>query len=76
MNTIEVKTTRVETRKRIELTDEDIRALVRATSGSIIPVAAEVFVEVPGGGDWSNTSLEIRDAPVVIAWTEITEEQS
>lgn len=72
MNTIEVKVTRTETRKRIELTDSSIRALLKM-EGHNIPVKAAIFVEVPGGGDWSNTSLDISAAPVIIAWSEVSE---
>lgn len=35
-----------------------------------LPVGATVSVRVPGGGDWSNTDLELdeRDRPLEIRW--------
>lgn len=75
MKTIETKTTRVETRKRIELTEDSLRKLIKSATGEALPVGADIFVEVPGGGDWSNTSLYIsKETPVIIAWTEVVEE--
>lgn len=35
-----------------------------------IPDNAEVFVRVPGGGDWSNTDLNLDDTRLVVRWTE------
>ena len=36
-----------------------------------IPESAEVRVRVPGGGDWSNTDLEIdSDCPLTVSWKE------
>jgi hypothetical protein len=31
-----------------------------------IPKGAKVFVEVPGGGDWSNTDLDISEHPIKV----------
>lgn len=74
MNVLETKTTRVETRKRIELTDLDLRSLIKTATGNDLPARAEIFIEVPGGGDWSNTSLGVnKETPVIIAWTEVVE---
>lgn len=35
-----------------------------------IPIDATLSVHVPGGGDWSNTDLELdeRDRPLEIRW--------
>lgn len=35
-----------------------------------LPIGATVSVRVPGGGDWSNTDLELdeRDRPLEIRW--------
>jgi len=31
----------------------------------------EVYVRVPGGGDWSNTNLDVDEkCPILIEWTE------
>lgn len=36
-----------------------------------IPADARVEFDVPGGGDWSNTSIDIDDQnPLVITWEE------
>jgi len=50
------------------ITDEDIRRAFH------LPADAKIFVRVPGGGDWSNTDLEISDAqPLQAVATEITD---
>lgn len=36
-----------------------------------IPAHADVVVHVPGGGDWSNTSLNIKDHPIEVTWEEV-----
>ena len=39
----------------------------------IIPRHAEVSFQVPGGGDWSNTRIEVdEDCPIVVTWKEGT----
>lgn len=75
MSIIETKIIRTQTTKRIELSESDLRELVRAHSGEV-PASAAIFVEVPGGGDWSNTQLDISESPIIITWSEVTEEQS
>ena len=36
-----------------------------------IPETAEVSFRVPGGGDWSNTTIEVDvDCPICIQWEE------
>jgi hypothetical protein len=68
--------------KRIEVTREDILELVHNKLGGKIgiditkkPQSGEkikVFVRIPGGGDYSNTNLDIeQDTPIVvnIQWT-------
>lgn len=75
MNVVETKTVRTEVTKRIELTGQDIRKMVKTVTGNDLPVRAEIYVMVPGGADWSNTELNINvETPVVITWTEVTEE--
>jgi hypothetical protein len=54
-------------------------ALVRAlrSVGIVVPKNGQIFVAVPGGGDWSNTSLHIGlDVPLEVQWshTEETED--
>lgn len=65
-------------RFEIQLTREDIITAVKQemkASGNSqmlnIPDSAEVEFYVPGGADWSNTSIEIDDEnPVIVTWTE------
>lgn len=63
-------------RCEIKLKASDIRDLVRkqmATEGldpAGLPDHAEVTVMVPGGGDWSNTALDIDEHNVFVRWTE------
>jgi hypothetical protein len=38
-----------------------------------IPMQAQAFVYVPGGGDWSNTRLDIgEDGDIHVCWNETT----
>lgn len=50
-----------------EFTHDDIINALR-DAGHKVPVDAEVFVRVPGGGDWSNMNLDLMDAPVIVTW--------
>lgn len=72
---IETRVTSVVTKDfRLEV---PAKALIEALQavGLAVPTDAEVYVQVPGGGDWSNTSLDIDDAcPVVLTWQ--TKEES
>lgn len=49
------------------ITDEHLRKAFG------IPKGAEIFVMVPGGGDWSNESLDIQTCPIEVRWTEHTD---
>jgi hypothetical protein len=72
VNRIEIKNVRTEIRKSVELSRDDIlRLLSQIVSG--VPENASVTVHVPGGGDWSNMSLDLSHAPVYITWTEVEE---
>lgn len=43
-----------------------------ASLGYDIPTNAVISVCVPGGGDWSNTSLDIdKDNPIQIEWVTV-----
>jgi len=66
-----MKTTIVETttKHRLELTNVEIIEALRKDD-YCIPKDANVFVRVPGGGDWSNTDLDLTDQPLVITWQE------
>lgn len=54
----------------------DLEALVRKAVPDAPPDAEIILaVEVPGGGDWSNESLDLVDHPVrfAVRWTTSTE---
>lgn len=58
----------------LQLVNQELKA--RDASLERIPTAwadVSIYVEVPGGGDWSSTELELRQHPVIIEWT-VTEE--
>jgi hypothetical protein len=68
---IESKVVRTEKRIQIELGFTVIRRLLEQ-EGVIIPSDAKITVQVPGGGDWSNTELDVDDKnPVVVEWVEL-----
>jgi hypothetical protein len=59
----------------VNLTKSDVLDLVSGRGIDLdIPNGAtdvRVFVKVPGGGDWSNSELEIdMDTPIVLQYTE------
>jgi hypothetical protein len=58
---------------RLELTRKEIIEALQ-NDNYCVPNNAEVFVEVPGGGDYSNTTLDLdSDVPLIITWTETSE---
>jgi hypothetical protein len=70
---VSATTVRTETTRRVELGFTQIRLMLEA-HGITLPAGARITVQVPGGGDWSNTELEVDDrCPVVVAWTEVTQ---
>lgn len=72
MSAIEVKTVKIETTHRIELNKESFLQLLLSAGCKGIPKNVAIYVLVPGGGDWSNTTLTIDEAPVIITWSEVT----
>lgn len=66
---VEVKVDTVTVSKAsIELTGEQLLRILKDI-GYTIPDYATVTVHVPGGGDWSNTDLDIEEqTPIKIAW--------
>lgn len=46
--------------------------------GYILPRDAGIYVQVPGGGDYSNAQLDIdKDCPIIVTWaTETIEEDT
>jgi len=71
--------TRVEKTHRVTLTDEDIGDILSQKYGIILPDEAtdiRMFVQVPGGGDWSNQDLDIdEDTPVQIVWKTVEDDE-
>ena len=49
-----------------EVTYDDILALVRAQVSIPAAVDVRIYVEVPGGGDWSHEDLDIAEHPVQV----------
>lgn len=54
----------VETKYHVTYTIEEIREALHLPSNAVI------FVDVPGGGDWSNTELLLDDAPLQARFSE------
>ena len=54
------------------LTEEDIREILIERGVLPSDVSCEIFVQVPGGGDWSNTALDIDSSTPVRIFYEIT----
>lgn len=64
-----------ERRHEIVIDNVEIRELLRRT-GYNIPAKARIYFTVPGGGDWSNTDVDIcRDYPVTVEWTETYQQE-
>ena len=62
--------TTTERKIHFELSRIDVIAIMRK-SGLDVPDDAQVAVDVPGGGDWSNTRLDVdQDSPLIVKWTE------
>jgi hypothetical protein len=59
----------------ITLDDEFLRVAInqelKAQGEEPMAENARMYVSVPGGGDWSNTELELSDAPLNIQWTTV-----
>jgi len=62
----QLTTTEVTTVKTtvVTITAQDIREAFG------LPSRADVTLRVPGGGDWSNTNLDLCDHPVKARWSE------
>jgi hypothetical protein len=79
-----VKTIRRETRtiKQCRFTAAEVLAALGISKVDDIQSATksrrtniDIFVRVPGGGDWSNTNLDIESHPLIVEIEEITSEQ-
>ena len=67
MATAKTRTTAIKKRTDILLNREDITAYLK-TLGYDVPSDAEIVVPVPGGGDWSNTDLELSETIIKISY--------
>lgn len=75
MKVVERRTVREE-RVHVVLFGDDLREYL-ANSGKFphgVPAQAKVYIEIPGGGDWSNQRLDIYDHPIHVEWTTTDEE--
>lgn len=53
------------------ISGRELVALLKSTGHLPEAVSPEVTVKVPGGGDWSNMSLDIDDdCPIILRFTE------
>lgn len=70
--------TLVERTEKHELrVDGDFLLHLLQAAGYLIPDHATVSFGVPGGGDWSNTDIDIDERhPVLVEWTNKTMEGS
>lgn len=59
-----------------ELGLKDLTHLVRAQVGVPPGAVVHMYVEVPGGADWSSMDLDIEDHPVkfTVEWSETQED--
>lgn len=80
MNIKEQTRTRVTKKHHATLRGVDVLSAINqelAAQGiNRIPEDAYIFVTVPGGGDWSNTELDLNEHEVEIKWTVETGEDS
>ena len=68
-----VETTR---KYRVEVGRVELIKALRIV-GVKVPDAASVYVNVPGDGDWSNTSLDVdSECPIVVSWNECSREET
>ncbi len=68
----------ISTKTRYEFTrDEVINALIAAGKLPLYtPGDAEVYMRVPGGGDWSHCNLDLDSYPLIVVTEEIKTEES
>lgn len=71
------KQVRTETRHTVELDAQDLLECL-APKLNIPPEIlhrVKLYVEIPGGGDWSNTDLSISsESPLKISWVTVEED--
>lgn len=70
-----LETRTVEVKKSVEISGQQLVDMLRE-EGIEIPegTSVQVFVNVPGGGDYSNCLLDIdEECPITATWTERSE---
>jgi hypothetical protein len=72
IKTKETVTTTTSRKHEHVVTGECFRHMLSQLLGKEVPPYAEITVHVPGGGDWSNTDLDINDHPIHVTWTVVT----
>ena len=74
ITTEEVKT--VKTVRKVKLTKQQIIGLLNDAIDYEVPNDAQVFIRVPGGGDWSNEDLDIEGSHgVEVLWEDFDPEE-
>lgn len=70
-NDLQVTTKTTQHRETVcRLTREQVCTMLANELGCAIPAHAEVYVHVPGGGDWSNQILHIGTSTLLtVLWT-------
>jgi hypothetical protein len=68
-----LKPTSVTTTKEyaLKLSYDNIRECL-SRLGYNVPSNASITVRVPGGGDWSNTDLDLQETQIDVRWTDTT----
>jgi hypothetical protein len=75
ISTKKIVTTITRVDKRVEIDRHVLIEMLKQTQDIDVPKGADIYMQVPGGGDWSNMSLEVsNDQPVIITWTEMLED--
>ena len=72
--TVQKKTKKIVEREcSLKLTGDQILEAIQEKYG--VPLNANIFLHVPGGGDYSNIDLDIdHETPIQIEWVEEVEE--
>lgn len=59
---------------KIVLDGRELVEILRHAGYTQVPINAQVTFTVPGGGDWSNTNIDIdRQCPILVEWTTVEE---
>ncbi len=70
-----IRTTTIKKSTQIKITGSDIFKLLQSTGEipeSVEALQVHVCFQVPGGGDWSNTSVDITSGDlIIVSWKEV-----